>query len=408
MTTQYYDEVSRYLYRRVSNHTSYRGMHLVQHQRLPENKLYVILKAIRDAVGERSFIEPSNDDPSPTGVSHILGSPRRTPKGNTLVECKDYWDILDNIAGAAVEDVGATFNSLKKNTFPNLEGMKLLLRSRSMNAGGAKTAKLTELAIRFLNGQPRERVRIFSECNENVLKPMILVLDGAFEEFDTISVFEMMLFLTDESLTMQERVSLVGSYKRLKPLQIIQLHTGLQSHMAASMGPNVAKVDKLDWHNWWNESKQMTQMLTTVVGFNVYQNDLIMRAGNAEPSSFTATRMASVKLEALAWHNVEIRDSWEMHHILPVEYATGSAELKQIDDMRNLLYIPREIHKGFRKTSNLMVAFTYDQSNICLRNPLVTNKEPKIVIAWPREAGVKRGNLDAMVEYNKCLLELVD
>jgi hypothetical protein len=407
MKSEFYEDVREYLHRRVSDSTTYRGMHLVQHQRLPEDKLFVILKSIHDAVGESSFVEPANDDPSPTGKSHQLGDPRRTPRGNTAEECIAYWDILDNIAAANVDDVGATFNSLKKNTFPNLEGMKLLIRTPGLTKNHPKKAQLSPIAVKFIFSQPRERTRIFSECNENVLKPMINVLDITLQKFDTVSVYEMMLFLTDENLSTQNRIELLGKYKRLKTLQIIQLHKDLQSYMANKMGPNVAKVDKLDWHNWWNESKQITQMLNTVIGFNVYQNELIMKAGNAEATSFTANRLASVKKEALIWHSVEPRENWDLHHILPVEYATGSADLRHIDDKRNLLYIPSSIHRKIPNTSNLMVEFTFDALNVYLQNPLVEGKEPRLAIAWPRDAAVNKLNLDSMVDYNKKLLELV-
>jgi hypothetical protein len=382
-------------------------MHLAQHNRLPIEKLIVILQSIRSAVGVAWFIEPANDDPAPTRKHDPL-QPRRIPSGMILQDCAEYYLILDEIYNAQVEKVSATFNSLKKNIFPNLEGMGLLQRDDSgQRTGGNKKARLSPVAINFLDGNERVQKKIFSECNERILKPIVEILDVVLEKFDTINVYEMMLFLTDESINLERKMELISKYKGMKKLQVIELHDSIQTRMNRSMGSNVAKIDKLDWHNWWNESRQMTDMLETVVGFNVYQDDQIMKAGNAEAIVFSASRSQNVRREALSWHSLTSKEDWDLHHILPVEYATSSSDLKQIDDKRNLLYIPSSIHKTIPNTSNRMVQFAYDATHVILRNPLTTDGKPLKEIAWPRDAGVDQNNLQEMVIYNKRLLELV-
>lgn len=407
MKAEFYSEVENYLNNRISDPKNYRGMHLAQHNRLPIEKLIVILQSIRSAVGVAWFIEPANDDPAPTRKHDPL-QPRRIPNGMTLQDCAEYYLILDEIYNAQVEKVSATFNSLKKNIFPNLEGMGLLQRDDSgQRAGGNKKARLSPVAINFLDGNERAQKKIFSECNERILKPIVEILDVVLEKFDTVNVYEMMLFLTDESINLERKMELISKYKSMKKLQVIELHDSIQTRMNRSMGSNVAKINKLDWHNWWNESRQMTDMLETVVGFNVYQDDQIMKAGNAEAIVFSASRSQNVRREALSWHSLTSKEDWDLHHILPVEYATSSSDLKQIDDKRNLLYIPSSIHKTIPNTSNRMVQFAYDATHVILRNPLTTDGKPLKEIAWPRDAGVDQNNLQEMVIYNKRLLELV-
>jgi hypothetical protein len=407
MKAEFYSEVENYLNNRISDPKNYRGMHLAQHNRLPIEKLIVILQSIRSAVGVAWFIEPANDDPAPTRKHDPL-QPRRIPSGMILQDCAEYYLILDEIYNAQVEKVSATFNSLKKNIFPNLEGMGLLQRDDSgQRTGGNKKARLSPVAINFLDGNERVQKKIFSECNERILKPIVEILDVVLEKFDTINVYEMMLFLTDESINLERKMELISKYKGMKKLQVIELHDSIQTRMNRSMGSNVAKIDKLDWHNWWNESRQMTDMLETVVGFNVYQDDQIMKAGNAEAIVFSASRSQNVRREALSWHSLTSKEDWDLHHILPVEYATSSSDLKQIDDKRNLLYIPSSIHKTIPNTSNRMVQFAYDATHVILRNPLTTDGKPLKEIAWPRDAGVDQNNLQEMVIYNKRLLELV-
>ncbi len=407
MKAEFYSEVEKYLKDRISDSKTYRGMHLAQHNRLPIEKLTVILQSIRKAVGESWFIEPASDDPAPTRTHDPL-LPRRIPSGMNQQDCAEYYSILDQIHNARVDKVSATFNSLKKNIFPNLEGMGLLERDDSgQRGGGNKKARLTKIAIDFLDGNERSQKKIFSECNERILKPIVDILDVVLQKFDTVNVYEMMLFLTDESIELERKIELISRYKSLKKLQVIELHDSIQTLMNQSMGSNVAKVNKLDWHNWWNESRQMTDMLETVVGFNVYQDEQIMKAGNAEAIVFSATRSQNVRREALSWHNLTPKEGWDLHHILPVEYATSSSDLKQIDEKRNLLYIPSAVHRSIPNTSNRMVQFTYDATHIILRNPLAADGKPLKEIAWPQDAGVDRQNLEEMVTYNKKLLELV-
>jgi len=191
-------EVSDYLVSRIGNPTSYRGMHLVQHQRLPIEKFETILQAVFNIAGNDIFIEPSGDDPVPSRT-HQLNDARRTPSGMSLEDCKSYWDMLDEIARINVAGVGASFNSLKKNTFPNLEAMGIMYRFPPGASGGLKTAKLSEYAIEFLNGSPRQRMVVYSNAMQKILAPLLEVLDRALERFDSVNVYEMMLFLTDDT-----------------------------------------------------------------------------------------------------------------------------------------------------------------------------------------------------------------
>ena len=399
-------EVTDYLVSRIGNPTSYRGMHLVQHQRLPIEKFETILQAIFNVAGNEVFIEPSGDDPNPRRT-HQLNDARRAPSGMSLKDCKSYWDMLDEIARMNVDGVGASFNSLKKNTFPNLEAMGILHRFPPDSSRGVKTAKLSNYAIEFLNGSKRQKMVVYSNAMQKILAPLLEVLDVALERFDSVNVYEMMLFLTDDTKSLEERVNLLGRYKLLKRLQIIQLHSDIQELMNKKMGPHVPKKEKLDWHNWWNESKQMLGMLSTVVGYSVLNDDIVMRAGDAKQELFNRTRSQLVKTQSLEWHELEAKSGWELHHIVPVEYAASSSDLKKIDDKKNMLYIPSAVHRSIPNSSNLMVQLDFTKSHVVLSNPLSSSGKPNMEIQWPKEAGVMSRNFTEMVKYNRSLLGLI-
>jgi hypothetical protein len=193
----------------------------------------------------------------------------------------------------------------------------------------------------------------------------------------------------------------------LKRLQTIKLHTDIQELMKKKMGDDVPKKEKLDWHNWWNESKQMIGMLSTVLGYAVLNNDIVMRAGDAKQEQFNRTRSQLVKTQSLEWHGLEAKSGWELHHIIPVEYAASSSDFKKIDDKRNMLYIPSSVHRSIPNSSNLMVQLDINKTHVVLRNPLSTNGKPKMEILWPNEAGVIPGNFAEMIRYNKSLLGLI-
>jgi hypothetical protein len=401
-----YDEVLKYLQKRISNPTTYRGMHLAQHQRLWIEKFDVIVGSIYKVAGETAFIEPAGDDPIPSRT-HKYGSPRRTPASMSEKECRMYWDILDEIARMDVKDVGASFNSLKKNTFPNLEKMGILQRIPRAQQGEAKTAKLTPEALKFINGNGRERVKIYSEATEKLLVPVFEVLDTALSRFDSVNVYELMLFLTDNQTDIANRVKNLSKYKRLKRLQIVRLHDEIKKAMDKKMGSNIPKKEKLDWHNWWNESKQIIAMLRDVVGYSVVNDDLVMKPGAAKVEVFTKVRSQKVKNDSLQWQGLSVINGWELHHIVPIDYAVSSKDLEMIDDKRNLLYIPQSIHRRIPNTANLQVQFSYDATHVILKNPLSLDGKPLIEIAWPRDSGVAQENLEAMVKYNQKLLDLV-
>ena len=399
-------EVSDYLVSRIGNPTTYRGMHLVQHQRLPIEKFEAILQAVFKVAGNDIFIEPSGDDPDPSRT-HQLNDARRAPSGMSLKDCESYWDILDEIARINVAGVGASFNSLKKNTFPNLEAMGIMHRFPPSAPGGVKTAKLSGHAIEFLNGSPRQKIVVYSNAMQKILAPLLEVLDRALERFDSVNVYEMMLFLTDDTKGIEERVNLLGRYKLLKRLQTIKLHTDIQELMNKKMGTHVPKKEKLDWHNWWNESKQMLSMLSTVVGYSVLNDEIVMRAGDAKQEQFNRTRSQLVRTQSLEWHGLESKSGWELHHIIPVEYAASSTDLRKIDDKRNMLYIPRAVHRSIPNNSNLMVQLDINKSHVVLCNPLSSSRLPKMEIQWPNEAGVISANFEEMIKYNKSLLGLI-
>jgi hypothetical protein len=170
---------------------------------------------------------------------------------------------------------------------------------------------------------------------------------------------------------------------------------------------SLTKVERRDWHNWWNEAKQILTMLSTVAGFNVYTGERIMLAGSSDVAFFDSSRSATIKRLAFDWQQVSPRAGWEMHHIYPVEYATCSKDMELIDSVENLLYIPAAKHRTIPNSGNLSVQFTYNNSHVTLVNPVTSTREPTFEFLYSSEVLVNSKNLEAMRLYSEKLLKSV-
>lgn len=377
-------DIRSYLQSRIAS-TNYRGIHIAQHNRLPEEKLVALLTAIHSVVGTKVFAVPPGDD---TGVR--------------LVGYAEYYSILAAIDSAGQEGLSATFNSLKKNHFPNFESMGLLSRGER-----ARTARLTNHAVDILNAESsRKRTKLIGDAMERMFgQSFVDDLHELLQKLDFLNLHEFMLIASDESLDLNDKERLTRAYRRLKRIERLQLHSEMEDRCARTM--SLPKKDKRDWHNWWNEARQIVTMLSVVPGFNVYNDEQVMLAGSAATSMFAPTRSNRAKEEAFDWHGIAKQSGWEMHHIYPVEYATCERDLNLIDAKENLLYIPAAKHRQIPSKGNRSVQFRYDATHVLLVNPASADNKPQVLLAVPREATVNHNRLPAMAAYSERILQSV-
>jgi hypothetical protein len=396
-------KINDYLLRRIAR-DDYRGQHLAQHNRLPEDKLVALLTGIYNAVGDRTFTIPPGDDPQPSR-KHDADS-ERIPKG-----FDDYFSILDEISKSPVTGVSATFNSLKKNHFPNFEGMGLIhrkvLRESATASGTVFEATLTPFAIEIINaGATLRRAELIGTAMKSLIGGgFIDDMYSLLKKVEQLNVYEVMLIASDTNISLPEKEDLIRDYRRLKRLGILKLHVEMEKLCATTMA--LPKKDKRDWHNWWNEARQIMTMMSMVNGFNVYNEEHLMLAGSAGVALFSAARSEAVKAEALRWHGLDKIEGWELHHIYPVEYATCERDMTIIDSKENLLYIPAALHRKIPTRSNLAVGLAYENGQVFLTNPTTPTNEINFVFEIPAEIQVNASLLPTMIDYNKGLLAAV-
>ena len=387
-------EIRKYLKSRVTR-DDYRGIHLAQHNRLPEEKLTAILGAIYEACGNEIFEIPPGDDPKPSRAHDP--NKRRQLKG-----FQKYFEILDNIASSEVRGVSATFNSLKKNHFPNFDGMGLLSRTEDGRFG-----RLTSDGVKIVNSGPsRERTLLIGQAVERLIGAQFVSdLHSILRETDQLNVYEIMLFVSDHNLDNSRRKDLVRAYRRMRAVQRLQLHEEIFDFCQSTM--NMAKKEMRDWHNWWNESKQIVGMLGFVPGFVVVENEHVMLVGGRGIPAFERIRSAQVKREALEWHGLVNKPGWELHHIYPIEYATSARDLALLDAKENLILIPRELHRQIPNRGNRSVHLEFSTTHITLSNPASKDRQPQFQFKISKDVLVDPSRLERMAAYNAKLLESV-
>jgi hypothetical protein len=378
-----------YLNARIGS-PNYRGVQLAQHNRTPALKLTTLLSVIYGVTGTTEFPVPKGDDPAPTRHHDS-----ETPRPNANYE--EYYDILDAIADAAIPGVTATFNSLKKNHFPNLVGMGLLVRTK----GATPTARLTDAAEDIVNEtNDRQRGKLIGDAMENLLgKPFIDEVYDLLGVIDTINASEMMLIVSDITLPFDVKVKYLREYKgmrrRARARMLSELSTTCQQTM------NLPKVDKRDWGNWMNEARQIISALALVPTLSVYNIELVMLAGAAATREFIPVRSQKAKDDAFLWHDIQRQDGWELHHIVPMETVVSKADLLLIDVKENLLYIPAAKHHRIKPPS---IKFRFDLTTIQLINPDDDTGEPISLFEIGPEAAVNRDRLEPMCKHNRKIL----
>lgn len=392
--------IESYVLNRIKK-DSYRGVHLAQHNRLPEEKLVALLTAIYRAVGTDDFLVPPGDDPTPSRKH----DPSRT---RALPLYSQYYDILDEISRTNVDGISATFNSLKKNHFPNFVGMGLLQRDNAEKGNNDPiVARLTESAIKIINaGASRSRTVLIGKASEKLIGSQFIdEIHELLTRLDMLNVYEIMLIISDTDISTEQKESLVRSYRRLKNVSRIQLHETVKDQCLPTM--SLSKKERRDWNNWWNEARQIITMLSTVSGFNVYNEEQIMLAGSSGVALFRPDRSTSIKRLALDWHGIPPKVGWELHHIYPVEYATCAKDMQMIDSIYNLLYIPADRHRMIPSRGNLSVRMRHDGNHIILENPVSSSGEPRIRFEISVDVAVNVDRIKKMVDYNDELLKAV-
>ena len=323
----------KYIVGRVQD-DDYRGWHISQHNRYDMDDILIILREIYAVAESNNFSIPPGDYDKDVELP---------------TEYANYGDIVNRVH--AKMDRG-TINSLKKNFFPDLEKMKLLVREKIALKQGARQVlhgRLTDDTLAFINSDLlTDRYKKFTDAIDKLfgskiseLAEMIHLSDYAN---DPISIYEFMFIFSDNSDDI-DKIKLLDSYRNLSKSQQRRV-IKLVKKYADPRNFSGDKTAQRDFHNWKNQAQQILGLFKTTVYFEVDRNKYFRLNIGATGFFQEPTRRSVVpKREYFSFHRVEKKDKFELHHIVPISSARNKEEAKMVDDYRNLIYIHRSKHK---------------------------------------------------------------
>jgi len=335
------NEFIKYITNRLKS-SSYRGVHISQHNRYDLEYIIELINIIYQTIGNKLFEIPAGDYSERTGK-----------KDYNILDYPYYKQIVDMIYKLKRK---GSYNSVKKNFFVDLERMGLLYRTSDK-----KYAKLTSEAIELIKlyntKQIRKLTKKFTDLiDENLFGNFLsqLVEFMWLYGYEKIDIFEYTFILNDNTITDTYKDILLRDYRNLTPKEksrVIEL-------IKKFANPNNFRGDKTqkrDFHNWINESQQIFSLIKFTTYFQLIKESgvlkLILNTSN-ETGIFSIDelkRNQGIRQQYFNIHNVPKLPSFELHHIVPIKVALNKKDMKYIDNVLNLIYINENSHKKVHK-----------------------------------------------------------
>lgn len=386
---------------------NYRGIQISQHNRLTYNYCKTLIDVIYKTVGDKSFIIHVGDD-----------------NGTRQLEAEYYYKIVSKIK----ESVGkGTINSIKKNTFPDLARAGLIDRfdrnnDRIVDAitnvenkvrqhrSCVYKVSLSKLGLKFATAKNEfERRKYFTDTVDCLTKSAateLVELLTTDERFETIDILEFMFILSDsrKGVRYNDKLMYLSEYRRLTDSQRNQICSLLKEYCDPKRNVGT-KVHARDFSNWKNESQQIFGLLGNSTYFKVINGQLMLNDGNYGLFTQPAKRKQKPRDEYFNYHNIEKRQNYELHHIIPFKRAINKKDAQYIDDKRNLIYLSSEKHAEFTTSGNINIRASFRVPMMSFLR--INDIENSITVDLnKKEALLSTQRIDEIVTYNKQLLQL--
>ncbi|MCG2700887.1 hypothetical protein L6267_01850 [Candidatus Parcubacteria bacterium] len=388
----------RYIVKRVQKN-DYRGLHISQHNRYDLEYIEAVILSINKVAGDKFFKIPPGDYKKNEGQSLVL-------------KYNEYKTIVDKINEKTER---GTYNSIKKNFFVDLDRMGFLARfDKDKNLitresrKGIYYAKLTKNAKEFIESKILlDKYRIFTNAVEKLfgygLSEIVETLYYSDYKNTTISIYEFVFILLDDTLNRDEKIELLQSYRSLKHKR--QQFIELMKKYANPKNFAGDKTQKRDFHNWKNEAQQIFSLLKTTIYFDIAPNRYLkLNVGQTGIFSddLLKKRSISVKIEYFNFHSINKMKNFELHHIVPFRYVKNKHEFKLIDDCKNLIYLHKNKHKEITKNKDKNIILYADDLKIELKD-----FDNNSIMANNKNAKYSKKKTKVMNNYNGKLLESI-
>lgn len=378
-----------YIFERIEK-PDYRGYHLSQHNRLPFNKVCILLDTIFNVIQDKKILIHIGDW-----------------KGKKQ-SCSEYYKIIEQLN--LNKEFSYTVNSLKKNIFPDLAKMELIDRFNKNNILVTQDKrseiyyiKLSEKAIKFVKEKSfLKKYKIYINSVEKLVEPILedifLIL---YKEFDSVNIYEYTFILSDPDTELDKKINLIKDYRKLKKSDQVGLIVKIQTLFNEYNKKAKNKTEKKDLQNWYNESLQIFNLLNQTIYFKTFRKTILMLSLSQEILEFVAKRSQKEKELYFNFHNISQKEGYELHHIYPISYATSKKDLELIDNHKNLIYLSSQIHSKIPKNNTFIVLEVIDNKIFLVDK--FNNRKLDIT----NDCLINYEKIKDLVKYNQNLIERV-
>ncbi len=344
----------------------YRGIQLSEHNRYDLTTILVIVEEVYK-VSEQDLLQIRTTDLSKRPYN-IAGEEK-------------YAEITKNIDSRIGR---CTQDSLRKNLFVDMHRMGLIERYNNRKEpvepyatkGSKMFVSLTDFAVEFMNASRNifEQQMLFTRALETLMNGYGAALLDIMEELDAdkLSTYEMTLFTSflgkfdgNKIYTTQDIVEFIREFRNMSRFERSAIIGAVENFC----NPNCFKgdkTDKRDWHNWINESQQISSLLGQMVYFDYSQDEgsLKLRVENGVfDAELKLKRSQQAKDDYFQKHNVGKSVGFELHHVVPLCWAKDANEFKAIDQWENLVYIDAYSHAKITQNRNKNVKLDFENSD---------------------------------------------
>lgn len=376
----------------------YRGPKSSQHNRYEVDDVHTILSLLHEYAPNRALMPIRTTDLSKR-------SKIRTDEARYTEFCE---------ACKSKTGIG-TVDAMRKNLFPDFHRMQLIerydknrVRIDPHKRHQVKFVSLSELGLKYVQSKRLiDRYFIFARCVDQLLPGRIGILLDIMRNtpfMGRISIHEYMFFMDavdtkhSFSITVPHAIDLTRSYRLLSRTQRRSVVEEMKKELRPKEG--IPKPDKKDYHNWLNKAQQAYYLLRQTPYFDVEGDDLVLKSKKDwDTGVMELSRSKEEKNRYFREHGVKKRRGFEVHHVVPLAWATSAHDFKLLDDWKNMVYIDGYNHSKITQNGNRNVIMESDDRDILLRD----YGTDIIRLAFSKNILYGLGKQATMLRYNKDL-----
>ncbi len=383
----------------------YRGSRSSQHNRYVMNQIVDILTLLDKYSPNQAMMIIRTTD--------VSKRPQNTPEEFIYAQ---FCDEAKQKTGIGTQD------AMRKNLFVDMHRMGFIERyDKNKNPidpfsqHSVKYVSISDQGLKLINAKNiLDRYFIFSKGIDTLLGGYIDILLDILRDkeygIEKISIYEYMFFVSainteaSFSINIDQAIDLIKAYRTLTPIQRKSVIETLKDEMKPK-NYNGTKINKRDFHNWYNKAEQVFYLLNQTVYFECSGKQLFLKKGQ---NSFTNTdnrldRSLNEKYQYFINHGVSKTVGFELHHVVPLSWSENIHHFKILDKWENMVYIDAFSHAKITQNKNRNIILETVKDDIKLSD--YSNNE--VYLKNNDNILYKTINQDKMKKYNIDLLTIL-